>query len=116
MTTNIEDDVAGLEPVLGRRTIRLNSGDDDALVSTTLPRSTRHVGAWIEREFGLEYQSRSGLIALLHRLGLEYHKPTVIPRKLDEAKQKAFIESYEKLMNSLGDNAAVLFVSRGDPK
>ena len=116
MTTNIEDDVAGLEPVLGRRTIRLNSGDDDALVSTTLPRSTRHVGAWIEREFGLEYQSRSGQIALLHRLGLEYHKPTVIPRKLDEAKQKAFIESYENLMNSLGDNAAVLFVSRGDPK
>jgi hypothetical protein len=24
----------------------------------------------------------SGLIALLHRLGLEYHKPNAIPRKL----------------------------------
>ena len=28
-------------------------------------------------------EGRSGLIALLHRLGLEYHKPNVIPRKLD---------------------------------
>jgi hypothetical protein len=36
-------------------------------------------------------ESRSGLIALLHRLGLEYHKPNAIPRKLDEDKQKEFI-------------------------
>jgi hypothetical protein len=38
---------------------------------------------------------------LLHRLGLEYHKPNVIPAKLDEDKQKAFIGNYEKLLNSL---------------
>ena len=65
--------------------------EDDlkAWVSAALPRSTRQIGAWIETEFGLVYQSRSGLIALLHRLGLEYHKPDVIPRKLDEEKQKA---------------------------
>ena len=53
-----------------------------AWVEATLPRSTRQVGAWIEKEFGLVYESRSGLIALLHRLGLEYHKPEVISRKL----------------------------------
>src|ERR1022692_2368172 len=66
--------------------------EDDlkAWVSAALPRSTRQIGAWIETEFGLVYESRSGLIALLHRLGLEYHKPDVIPRKLDEEKQKAF--------------------------
>ena len=51
----------------------------------------------------------------MHRLGLEYHKPNVIPRKLDEEKQKAFIESYEKLLNSLGDNEAVLFVDAVHP-
>jgi len=80
-----------------------------AWVTATLPRSTRHVGAWIKKEFGLVYESRSGLIALLHRLGLEYHKPEVIPRKLDEAKQAAFIAGYEKLLNSLPDNEVVLF-------
>ena len=39
-----------------------------AWVGSTLPRSTRHIGAWIAKEFGLVYESRSGLIALLHRL------------------------------------------------
>ena len=67
-------------------------------LSTALPRTTRQVGAWIENEFGVVYEGRSGLIALLHRLGLEYHKPNVIPRKLDEEKQKAFIEGYGKLL------------------
>src|ERR1700746_2102843 len=96
----------------------LSAAQEEALkvfVSATLPRSTRQVGAWIEQEFGLVYESRSGLIALLHRLGLEYHKPNVIPAKLDEDKQKAFIENYEKLLNSLGDDEAVLFADAVHP-
>src|SRR5665811_1887388 len=79
-----------------------------AWVAAALPHTTRHIGAWIEKEFGLVYEGRSGLIALLHRLRLEYHKPSVIPRKLDKEKQKAFIESYDNLLNSLGDDEAVL--------
>ena len=51
----------------------------------------------------------------MHRLGLEYHKPNVIPRKLDESKQRAFIASYEKLLNSLGDDEAVLFADAVHP-
>ena len=86
-----------------------------AWVAASLPRSTRQIGAWIEQEFGLVYESRSGLIALLHRLGLAYHKPNVIPRKLDEAKQKAFIASYDSLLNSLGDDEAVLFADAVHP-
>jgi transposase len=96
----------------------LSTAQEDALkniVSTTLPRSTREVGAFIEREFGLVYESRSGLIALLHRLGLEYHKPEVIARKLDVVKQKDFIESYDKLLNSLGNDEAVLFADAVHP-
>ena len=78
-------------------------------VAAALPRTTRQIGGWIERAFGVAYDGRSGVIALLHRLGLEYHKPEVIPRKLDEDKQKAFISSYEKLLNSLAEDEAVLF-------
>jgi hypothetical protein len=37
----------------------------------------------------------------------------VIPRKRDEEMQKAFIESYDKLLNSLGDNEAVLVMDAG---
>ena len=41
-----------------------------AWITETLPRTTREVGAWIVRDCGIEYQTRSGLIALLHRLGI----------------------------------------------
>ena len=84
-------------------------------VAAALPRTTRQIGAWIEKEFGIGYEGRSGLIALLHRLGLEYHKPSVIPRKLDKEKQRAFIESYYNLLNSLTDNEAVLFADAVHP-
>jgi hypothetical protein len=77
--------------------------------------STRQVGAFIAWEFGLVYESRSGLTALLHRLGLEYHKPDVVARKLDVAKQKDFTESYDRLLNFLGDDEAVLFVDAVHP-
>ena len=84
-------------------------------ITASLPRSTRPVGAWIEKEFGLVYESRSGLIALLHRLGLEYHKPDVIPRKLDEKTQEAFIASYESLSNSMGADEVAVFVDAVHP-
>src|ERR1700694_3682509 len=86
-----------------------------AFVATTLPRSTRQVGAFIAQEFGLVYESRSGLIVLLHRLDLEYHKPNVIARKLDVEKQKDFIESHDKLLNSLGNDEAVMYVDAVHP-
>ncbi|WP_170263719.1 IS630 family transposase [Blastochloris sulfoviridis] len=55
------------------------------------------------------------MIALLHRLGFEYRKPDVIARKLDEAKQAAFIASYDKLLNSLPDSETVLFADAVHP-
>ena len=64
------------------------------IASRTLPCSTREIGAWIARECGIEGQGRSGLVALLHRLSIEYRKPTAISRKLDPVKQAAFIEKY----------------------
>ena len=84
-------------------------------VTATLPRSTRQIGAFIEKRFAIVYESRSGLIALLHRLGLEYHKPDLIPSKLNEEKQKNFIAEYDNLLNSLADNEAVLFADAVHP-
>ena len=49
---------------------RLSDEQQDKLkawIAETLPRTTREVGAWIEKECGIEYQGRSGLIALLAR-------------------------------------------------
>jgi len=78
-------------------------------IAETLPRTTREVGAWIEREYGISYESRSGLIALLHRLGMEHRKPKAISRKLDPAKQAGFIKAYNALLNQLPNDEAVVF-------
>ena len=91
---------------------RLSDAQQDKLktwIAGTLPRTTREVGAWIETECGITYESRSGLIALLHRLGMEHRKPKSVSSKLDPDKQAAFIKSYENLLNDIGDDEAVLF-------
>src|ERR1700730_9336104 len=44
---------------------RLSDAQQDKLktwIAETLPRTTREVGAWIENECGITYESRSGLI------------------------------------------------------
>jgi transposase len=86
-----------------------------AWITETLPRTTREVGAWIARECGIEYEGRSGLIALLHRLGMEHRKPKAISRKLDPAKQAAFIKRYEALLNQLSADEAVMFADAVHP-
>ena len=86
-----------------------------AWVGETLPRTTREVGAWIEQAFGVVYESRSGLIALLHRLGLEHRKPQAVSRKLDPAKQQAFIDAYDTLLKTPPDDEAVMFADAAHP-
>jgi transposase len=86
-----------------------------AWIAATLPRSTRAIGAWIARECGIEYQTRSGLIALLHRLGMEHRRPTAISRKLDPVKQAAFIKQYEDQLNHLSADEAVIFADAVHP-
>ncbi len=115
----LEDGLEGLTRFeSGGGASRLSKVQEAALtswISETLPRSTRQIGAYIEKEFGVVYESRSGLIALLHRLGLEYSKPEAIGRKLDVEKQKAFIEAYENLLNALGPDEAVMFMDAVHP-
>ena len=74
-----------------------------------MPRSTREIGAWIEKECGIAYEGWSGLIALLHRLGMEHRKPKAVSRKLDPDKQAAFIKAYEDLLNHLPSDESVMF-------
>ena len=114
-----ERGIAGLEQFdAGGSSSRLATAQEETLkahIAQALPRGRRKIGAFIEREFGVLYESRAGLIALLHRLGLEYHKPEVIGRKLDAEKQRAFIEACEKPRNALGPDEAVLFLDAVHP-
>ena len=86
-----------------------------AWIGATLPRTTREVGAWIAGRFGVEYQTRSGLVALLHRLGMEHRRPKAIPRRLNPEEQAAFIREYEALMNRIPADEAVIFADAVHP-
>jgi transposase len=73
-------------------TWRLSDAQQDKLrtgIAETLPRTTREVDVWIETECGVTYDSRSGLIALLHRLDMEHRKPKAVSSKVDPDKQVA---------------------------
>ena len=115
----VEGGVEGLSRFeAGGSASHLSVDQEQALVDwivQTLPRSTRVVGEYIAREFGVVYESRSGLISLLHRLGLEYKKPGTIGRNLDARKQRAFIAAYEQLLNTLGPDEAIVFVDAVHP-
>ena len=80
-----------------------------------LPRTTREVGAWLMAEFGIVYESRSGLIKLLNRLGLEHRRPEAVSRRMIPARQQAFIDDYEDLLNNLLDDEVVVFADAVHP-
>ena len=50
-----------------------------------------------------------------NRLGMEHRKPTAISRKLDPAKQAAFIKAYTALLNQLSADEAVIFADAVHP-
>ena len=66
----------------GRRLSEVQQEKLQIWVTETLPRTTGAVGASIEKECGIVCESRSGLVALLHRLDMEHRKPKAVSRKL----------------------------------
>src|ERR1700722_15077045 len=55
----------GDEGSVCRRTAEQREGLT-AWITAALPRTSREIGAWIAREWGIEYEGGAGLIALLH--------------------------------------------------
>jgi transposase len=110
------DGLAGFH--YGGRHAFLTSAQESELkawVSRTLPRSTRQVGACIESRFGITYNSRSGLVALLHRLGFAHRRPKSVSSKMDPEKQRRFIAFYESLLNGLASDEMMMFADAVHP-
>jgi transposase len=114
-----EDGIDGLRRFeAGGGTSHLTRAQEEELatyVSESLPRSTREMAVFLKQRFGVVYESRSGLIALLHRLGFEYKRPRTIGRGMRVDEQQAFIGDYEKLLNSLASDEAIVFADAVHP-
>lgn len=86
-----------------------------AWVKDTLPRSSVQVAQWLSDQMELRFDSRSAVIAVLHRLGFEHRKPEAAPAKAEAGKQEDFIELYEKRQNNLEPDEATVFVDAIHP-
>jgi len=75
----------------------------------------KSVIAYIYKQYKVRY-SLSGVTDLLHRLGFSYKKPKHVPGKQDPARQQAFLEEYEQLRASKGDNDPIYFADATHPQ
>ena len=69
----------------------------------------------IKKRYGVSY-SLSGVTDLLHRLGFSYKKPTHVPGKQDPLKQAEFIEYYQTLKASKGEEDPIYFADATHPQ
>jgi transposase len=57
-------------------------------------RSAKQIAAWIQEHFQVSY-SESGVKALMHRIGVSYHKSSGFLWKADRAAQEQFVQQFE---------------------
>ncbi|POE02266.1 IS630 family transposase [Pectobacterium odoriferum] len=74
---------------------------------------TRDIVAYVEQRWAIRF-SIPGMNKWLHRQGFTYKKPAGIPHKFSEQKQKQFIEYYENLKKTAG-NEPILFIDAVHP-
>ena len=87
----------------------------DAHLQTHLYVTAKAVAHWVEETFGVSY-TESGMTALLHRLGYVYKKPKLVPGKADAEAQRAFLDEYEKLKKTKGEDDPVYFMDAVHPQ
>ena len=72
------------------------------------PHNAAEIRACILAKYGQNY-STSGVTKLMKRLGFAYKEPIELATQADEAKQRDFIEWYERKMNSLLPSEMIIF-------
>lgn len=114
-----EGGLAALGQVAYRGSRCVLSGEElallDAHLQAHLYQTAKAVAHWVEEQFGVTY-TESGMTALLHRLDYVYKKPRLIPGKAAPEAQKAFLEEYEKLKETKGEEDPIYFMDAVHPQ
>ncbi len=69
---------------------------------------------YVHATFGIRYSVR-GMTDLITRHGFSFHQPCGVPAKADAEAQEAFVEEYENIKASLGDNDQLVFMDGVHP-
>jgi len=76
--------------------------------------NAKAIAAYVAKTFGVTY-TPEGLTHLLHRIGFVYKKTKAVPGKANPEKQKAFIETYQRLKDEKGPNDRIYFMDGAHP-
>jgi transposase len=79
------------------------------------PQTAKEAVAYIQKTYGIDY-SLIGITKLLHRLGFVYKKPKMIPGKVNQSKQGAFLEQYKSTKAGLGNKDRIYFLDATHPQ
>ena len=77
-------------------------------LNANLYQTTKEIADWIEKEFGVKYNSQ-GLVHLLHRLGFVYKQTKLIPSKADKQAQEEFLKKFKELKENLSEDEVIYF-------
>ncbi len=79
------------------------------------PQTAKEAVAYIQKTYGITY-SPIGITKLLHRLGFVYKKPKIIPGKVNQSKQEAFLEQYRSTKAGLTNKDRIYFLDATHPQ
>jgi transposase len=88
------------------------SKEQEAEISSFVEAETvtdcKEIVSFIKKRYDISYTT-NGVTKLLHRLGFVYKQTTLVPGKLDEEAQKAWLKGYENLKSTLPEDEVILF-------
>lgn len=106
----LDNNYTGAEPKLNEHQIN----ELDSYLEERIFLDAKSVVDHIHKQYGVHY-SVSGVTDLLHRIGFSYKKPRHVPGKQDPVKQQAFLEEYDRLKASKGENDPIYFADATHP-
>lgn len=97
---------------------KLNEDEQKLLcaeLDANLYKNSSEIADFVQRNFGKKYTCQ-GLALLLRRLGFSYKKTKLVPSEANLEKQAAFVQEFEDMMATIGDQEAVYFVDAVHPQ
>ena len=107
----LDDNYSGAEPKLDQHQM----SELEAYLEEYIMPDAKSVIAHIDKQYAVRY-SVSGVTDLLHRLGFSYKKPTHVPGKQNPDQQQAFLDEYQQLQASKGENDPIYFADATHPQ
>lgn len=119
ISRHVEEYLEGnkLSPENGGSASKLDANQTAALINHLESHAylyAKDICVYVEDTYGVTY-TIAGMTSWLQRNGFSYKQPKKTPAKADSEKQRAFIEAYEKLLNTVPEDEPIEFADAVHP-